>query len=87
MTRQTSRRRQEKRLPPGTANEIQLYFHCRLCVAELPSGESPREWAQIEAGWTMIGLQIWCKRHDCNVMHIDFEGHQHPANLYSGKEQ
>jgi hypothetical protein len=25
-------------------------------------------------------LQIWCKRHESNVAHIDFEGANHPAN-------
>lgn len=61
-------------------NEIKLYFHCGLCMKELPEGISPREWARLEVGWTERGLQVWCKRHDVNVMHIDFEGRVHPAN-------
>jgi hypothetical protein len=65
---------------PGNDNEIGMFLHCGLCLEEKPDGVSPREWAQIEAGWTQIGLQIWCRRHEANICHIDFEGHQHPAN-------
>ena len=67
--------------PAPATNEIVTFFHCSLCIKELPSGISPRDWAQLEVGWTPHGIQIWCKRHECNVAHIDFEGAQHPANL------
>lgn len=60
-------------------NEIKLYMHCGLCVAEKPADKSPREWGQLEMGWTPIGFQVWCKRHECNVLHIDFEGAKHDA--------
>ena len=66
--------------PLPNANGIVQYLHCALCLAEKPDGTSPRDWARIEIGFTVPGLQIWCKRHGCNVMHIDFEGHTHPAN-------
>lgn len=59
--------------------EIVAYIHCRRCINELPATESPASWARLGIGWTPIGLQVWCERHDCNVLHIDFEGHQHPA--------
>jgi hypothetical protein len=65
---------------PNT-NQIEMYFHCGRCLSEKPAGVSPKEWAQTEVGFTKIGLQVWCKRHDCNICHIDFEGQQHPANL------
>lgn len=68
---------------PNT-NQIEMYFHCARCLAEKPDGVSPREWAQNEVGFTVIGLQVWCKRHDLNICHIDFEGQCHPANT-SGK--
>jgi len=61
-------------------NDIDAYIHCGLCIKEIPDGISPRDFASFELGWTPFGLQIWCKRHDCNVIHIDFEGHQHPAD-------
>ncbi len=65
-------------IPAGRSME--LYMHCGKCLEERPSDISPQDWASLEAGWTLVGLQIWCKRHDCNVVHIDFEGHKHPAN-------
>jgi len=61
-------------------NKIGMYIHCGKCIESLPPDKSPREWAQLEAGWTKQGLQVWCKRHECNVVHIDFEGQCHPAN-------
>ena len=60
--------------------EIEAYIHCAKCLNELPVGTSPREWAQHEVGWTRAGLQVWCRRHECNVMHIDFQSQRHPAN-------
>ena len=61
-------------------NCMSMMLHCGLCLREKPPGVSPREYASLEIGYTEIGLQIWCKRHECNVAHIDFEGQKHPAN-------
>lgn len=66
-------------------NEIINYVHCSKCYEELPDGLSMKERQQLEVGFTDKGLQVWCKRHDCNVCHIDFEGQQHPANCESPK--
>jgi hypothetical protein len=52
-------------------NQILSYFHCSKCIAELPNGTSPRDWAQLEVGMTPLGIQVWCKRHDLNVYHFD----------------
>lgn len=60
---------------------IGFYFHCKKCLEELPLDTSPREWAQLEIGYTPIGLQVWCRRHECNVVHVDFEGAKHPGNF------
>jgi hypothetical protein len=60
---------------------INSYIHCGKCLDELPAGKSPRDFAQHEIGFTRAGIQVWCKRHNCNVMHIDFEGHKHPADI------
>ena len=59
---------------------IHAYQHCKRCMEEMPAGISPQEWAQLEMGWTLIGFQVWCKRHNCNVAHVDFQGMTHPAN-------
>ena len=61
-------------------NKIALYLHCALCAKEVPEGISPQEYSRTQAGWTKEGLQVWCNRHNVNVIHIDFEGAQHPAN-------
>jgi hypothetical protein len=42
---------------------------------------SPRDYQQNDIGWTELGLQVWCRRHQANIAHIDFQGAQHPACL------
>ena len=67
----------------SNANQIAVYIHCGMCIEEWGAGprtEAPATFARLNAGWTKAGLQIWCQRHDVNVLHIDFEGHRHPAN-------
>jgi hypothetical protein len=64
-----------------TRNSIRLFFHCTHCFKDRPRDLSPREWASLEVGWTKLGLQVWCKRCELNVMHVDFEGNKHPATL------
>lgn len=55
-------------------NEISMYFHCQQCISELPKDQSPREFQRIQAGWTKKGLQVWCVRHNLNIVHLDFMG-------------
>lgn len=62
-------------------NEINAFFHCSSCLPFRPDNQSPREWSRIEAGWTKLGLQIWCRRCEKNICNIDFQGQQHPAVL------
>jgi hypothetical protein len=64
--------------------EIGLFVHCAQCIRERPPGISPADWMALELGWTEIGLQVWCRRHQRNVMHIDFEDAQHPAQTDGG---
>lgn len=61
-------------------NFILTYVQCALCVKEKPADITPRDWARFNVGFTTRGVQVWCTRHECNVMHIDFEGHKHPAD-------
>lgn len=67
-------------------NNISSYIHCGLCFDEwnndpiISQNMSPAQYQKIQAGWTKKGLQIWCNRHDCNIIHIDFEGHKHTAD-------
>lgn len=81
----------ERKVIPIT-NEIKAFFHCGKCIedikflVETKGNASPRAYAQLEVGWTVLGLQVWCKRHECNVISIDFEGQKHPANISQGEE-
>lgn len=70
-------------------NSISTYLHCGKCLEELPVGVSPRDYQRIQVGFTEVGLQVWCVRHDMNVAHIHFQGAKHPANLtaYVGKSR
>lgn len=71
-------------------NEIKLFWHCAHCVREKPKHKSPQEWGSIEAGWTVRGFQVWCKRHDVNIMNVDLKGnkcHEIAPNLNFENEQ
>ena len=69
-------------------NNIEIYFHCGKCMDEgIPKGESPKTHQRIQAGWTIEGIQVWCVRHECNIIHIDFEGTKHPADTSIPKEE
>lgn len=67
-------------------NNIVAYLHCSKCLAEISSNPelaaelSPKDYSRVQAGWTKEGLQLWCNRHECNVLHIDFQGNKLPAD-------
>ena len=76
-----------------TLNEkgIVSYLHCALCIDEWSKSDdamSPSDYQNhmVEVGWTKEGLQVWCKRHDCNIIHVDFEGMRHRADTTRKKE-
>ena len=71
--------------PLSAANKIEAFMHCGACLKEKPEGESPASFARFSAGWTKLGFQLRCERHDLNVIHIDFRGHRLPANT-DGKD-
>lgn len=71
------------------SHEIVTFLHCGKCVEELSNEQivaSPKMYAHYDIGYTPIGLQIWCVRHNCNIIHIDFEGQIHPANTKVSKK-
>lgn len=39
------------------------------------------EYMRLDVGFSNIGLQVWCRRHDANVVHIDFEGRELPTDF------
>lgn len=53
-------------------NEIAVYFHCRKCIEELPTGISAQEYQNVEVGLNADGLLIvWCRRHNILVGMIE----------------
>ncbi len=62
-------------------NSIEMYFHCSECLKEKPKDQSPQDYRRYDVGFTTRGIQVWCCRHELNIVHIDFEGHKHPANM------
>jgi hypothetical protein len=60
-------------------------LRCARCVRDfemngMPEEEMKTALGNLQVAFTKIGIQVWCLRHNCNVIHIDFEGHKHPAN-------
>jgi hypothetical protein len=35
----------------------------------------------MDVGFTDWGVQVWCRRHKVNVVHIDFQGQKIPADF------
>ena len=68
-------------------NNIETFLHCELSYLELKNakteedfsligavaGESQMSYSRFEVGWTKQGFQVWCTRHNTNVIHIDFD--------------
>ena len=63
----------------GGNKKIEMFVHCALCCEEVPEGVSMQEFELNECGWTEKGFQVWCRRHDANVIHVDFEGQKHKS--------
>ena len=68
---------------PLSANTIILdrVIECLICRAEIetetrhdPDYDATGH-AQLLIGQTPLGLQVWCARHDANVYHVEFGGH------------
>ena len=59
---------------------ISDYLCCSKCQQEFESGmtdsESLQGYSRLDVGFTNVGLQVWCRRHEINVCHIDFEGNE-----------
>ena len=59
-------------------NQIKETIVCIKCSDEFMTGstdaKSLQDYSKIDAGFTERGLQLWCKRDQVNICHIDFEG-------------
>ena len=62
-------------------NDIDMYMNCPRCLDERPRDVTPAAWARLNVGVTKEGMQIWCVRHDINVMALDFLGQKIRANF------
>ena len=63
---------------------IDRYVACTKCAEELADIEpkiSLQNYATIDVGFTNWGLQVWCRRHQVNIVHLDFGGQQLPADF------
>jgi len=60
------------------------YIACSKCADEASRADPPvslQDYARLDAGFTDFGLQLWCRRHQVNVVHIDFKGNRLPADF------
>ena len=61
-------------------NNITAPIVCQSCLQEYQNICEPpfalRDFVEIDVGFTEIGIQIWCKKHNKNICHIDFDGHK-----------
>ncbi len=54
--------------------DIVSYIHCRECMfdwSQTTRSVSPAEFQDNEVGFTQRGIQVWCRRHDKNVISLD----------------
>lgn len=77
--------KQDPTLPvEALALSVTGYVACSKCAAEVDAAQPPlslQDYAQIDVGFTDWGMQVWCRRHQANIVHIDFQGHQLPADF------
>ena len=66
-------------------NGIEQNIICLKCEAEFLLGStdsrSLQDYSRLDIGFTSIGVQVWCRRHDVNVVHIDFAGQKPTADF------
>ena len=58
---------------------------CSRCADDVAEGRagpvSMAEYMRLDVGFSAKGLQVWCRRHEANVVHIDFEGRELPTDF------
>ena len=52
-------------------NKIFSFYHCKKCLEEKGDYISARDYASFEFGATEKGFQLWCTRHEENVLALD----------------
>ena len=65
--------------------QISQQIVCSKCEEEFLAGTTDsrtlQDYTKLDVGFTESGLQVWCQRHDTNVVHIDFEGRELKADF------
>ena len=66
-------------------NGIEQNIICSKCETEFllasTDSRSLQDYSRLDIGFTSIGVQVWCRRHDANVVHIDFAGQKPTADF------
>ena len=66
-------------------NGIEQNIICSKCETEFLLGStdsrSLQDYSRLDIGFTGIGVQVWCRRHDANVVHIDFADQKPTADF------
>ena len=44
-------------------------------------GMSLADYQRLDVGFTEFGIQVWCRRHDVNVVHVNFGGARFEADF------
>jgi hypothetical protein len=60
--------------PIPVTKAIRDYLHCGKCCDSIPAGQAMKDYERLSIGLTSEGLQVWCERHNVNVIHFDFRG-------------
>ena len=63
-----------------------MSMNCKECQQEYMDGKygrnkSMQEMARLEVGRTKTGIQVWCVRHDKNIVHIDLPDNHMLMNI------
>jgi len=66
-------------------NNIKEPIVCSACLDEFAKGQTDAKtigsYLRMDIGFTQRGIQVWCQRHDANIVEIDFAGFQPEADF------
>jgi len=60
-------------LPDEHPKSQVLYIHCAACAAELPSGQSIREFARLNVGIEEGEIFVVCERHGIQITSLPLD--------------
>lgn len=66
--------------------EIKHVLECKRCAESCPAGTSLSDWTRVVVGLTSYGLQVWCARHNANIMHVDFRNQRLGVNATAARD-